>query len=151
GTRVGRPLHHTAIVGRRHREPRGLRRRAGHHRARLRIVRGPTTRATIVLLALFALSLPAVTTRLYASDEIEYYSWLRSFVFDHDVNFTNEYSYFYDTGATKNPDFHRTFLELKNEKGLATNFAPVGTAVLWAPFFAAGHVAAAITGAPRDG
>ena len=44
-------------------------------------------RELLVLLALFALSLPAVTARLYSSDEVEYFSYLRSLWFDHDVSF----------------------------------------------------------------
>ena len=49
-----------------------------------------------VLTLLFLISLPAVTTRLYASDEIEYFAYLRSLYFDRDLSFDNEYRYFYD-------------------------------------------------------
>ena len=105
-----------------------------------------------LLIALaFLLSLPAVTTRIYASDEIQYFSWLRSWAFDRDVDFENEYRYFYDTGAARNPDFHETFLERTNEAGRRINFAPIGTAILWAPFYAVGHVVALATGARADG
>ena len=47
-------------------------------------------------LPVFVVSLPAVTPRIYASDEIQYFSYLRSLWFDHDVSFENEYRYFYD-------------------------------------------------------
>jgi hypothetical protein len=100
---------------------------------------------------LFLLSLPAVTTRLYASDEIEYFAWLRSWAFDRDVDFENEYQYFYDTGVAHDPLFHETFLERVNANGRRENFAPVGTAVLWAPFYLGGHLVALATGAPADG
>lgn len=110
------------------------------------------TRRKLVLLSLaFLLTLPAVTTRLYSSDEIEHFAWLRSIVFDRDVDFENEYRYFVDTGVTRDPGFHETFLEKVNETGRRINYAPVGAAVLWAPFYAAGHAAAFMTGAPPDG
>ena len=54
------------------------------------------TRRLLLLVALFVVSLPAVTSRLYSSDEVEYFSYLRSLWFDHDVSFENEYQYFYD-------------------------------------------------------
>jgi hypothetical protein len=111
-----------------------------------------TAARPILLLSLvFLLSLAAVTTRIYASDEIEYFSWLRSWTFDRDVDFENEYRYFYDTGAARNPSFHETFLEKTNEAGRRINFAPIGTAMLWAPFYAIGHVVALVTGAPVNG
>ncbi len=100
---------------------------------------------------LFVLSLPAVTTRLYASDEIQYFSWLRSWTFDRDVDFENEYRYFHDTGIARNPAFEETFLKRRNEADRPINFAPVGCAFLWAPFYAAGHVVALVTGAPANG
>jgi hypothetical protein len=103
------------------------------------------------LLALFLLSLVGVTTRLGAADEIEYYAWLRSWTFDHDVDFRNEYRHFYDAGPDRLRGFRATFLDLTNEAGRVPNFAPIGTAILWAPFFAAGHAAALLTGQPADG
>src|SRR5262249_13373532 len=48
------------------------------------------------LLALFLLTLPLVTPRVRGADEIEYFSYLRSAVFDHDLEFGNEYQWFYD-------------------------------------------------------
>ncbi len=108
-------------------------------------------RSTWVLSLVFVLSLPAVTTRLYASDEIEYFAWLRSWVFDHDVDFENEYQHFYDAGVVDNALFHETFLERINETGRRLNFTPIGCALLWAPFYAVGHLVARATGAPADG
>jgi hypothetical protein len=104
-----------------------------------------------LLVLLFVLSLPAVTRRIYASDEVQYFSWLRSIAFDHDANFENEYQYFYDSGATHTALFHETFLEKLNDNGRPINFTPIGSALLWSPFYAAGHVVAIVTGAPQDG
>lgn len=110
-----------------------------------------TRREILVCILAFAVTLPAVTVRLYASDEIEYFAWLRSVAFDRDADFQNEYQYFYDTGAARNDLFRETFLERKNEIGRAINFTPIGCAVLWAPAYAIGHVVALVTGAPADG
>src|SRR5688572_20759820 len=94
------------------------------------------------LTLLFLVSLPAVTTRLYASDEIEYFVYLRSVYFDRDLSFDNDYRYFYERGIAQGgqlrPDgpgrrgdlFHVTFLENTTATGLRTNFAPIGSAIL---------------------
>src|SRR3954471_17130697 len=98
-------------------------------------------RELLILLALFALSLPAVTARLYSSDEVEYFSYLRSLWFDHDVSFDNEYRYFYDQRIAQTPDFRQTFLELKTETGRRINYGTLGCAILWAPFYGVADVA----------
>jgi hypothetical protein len=85
---------------------------------------------------LFALSLPAVTPRLYASDEVQYFAYLRSLWFDRDVSFDNEYRYFYDRGVAASPGFHETFLERTTETGRRINFGTLGCALLWSPFYA---------------
>lgn len=110
------------------------------------------TRRDLVGLSLaFLITLPAVTTRLYASDEIEYFAWLRSVAFDRDVDFENEYQHFYDSGVARSALFHETFLERTNEAGRRKNYTPVGSAILWAPFYGVGHLVALATGAPTDG
>ena len=53
----------------------------------------------VFLVLVFIVSLPAVTVRFYASDEIEYFAYLRSMWFDGDLSFDNEYRYFYDRGS----------------------------------------------------
>ena len=89
-----------------------------------------------LLAIVFVLTLPAVTPRLYASDEVQYFSYLRSLWFDHDVSFENEYRYFYDRGTTRNAGFHETFLERTTETSRRINFGTIGCALLWAPFYA---------------
>jgi hypothetical protein len=103
------------------------------------------------LTLLFLLSLPLVTPRLNASDEIQFFAWLRSAAFDQDADFENEYRHFYEHGPVRDALFHETFLERTNENGRRLNFTPVGTAILWAPFYGVGHLVAALSGAPRDG
>lgn len=104
-----------------------------------------------LLIGLFLLSLPAVTTRLYSSDEIQYFSYLRSLWFDRDLSFENEYRYFYERGIARSEGFHETFLERQTETGRRINFATIGCALLWAPFYAVGDGVARVTGAPADG
>jgi hypothetical protein len=103
--------------------------------ASLRIPVHITRRAGLALALLFIVSLPAVTPRLYASDEIEYFSFLRSLWFDHDVSFDNEYRYFYDRGLARTADFRETFLERATPTGRRENFGTLGCAILWAPFY----------------
>ena len=103
------------------------------------------------LLLLFACSLPAVTARLYSSDEVEYFSYLRSLWFDHDVSFENEYQYFYDHNIAQSGDFHQTFLELTTPAGGGSITGRSAARILWAPFYAVGDgVARAARAAGRD-
>ena len=90
-----------------------------------------------LLLLVFLVSLPAVTTRIYASDEVQYFAYLRSLWFDRDVSFENEYQHFYDAGIARSQNFHETFLERTTETGRRINFATIGCGLLWAPFYAA--------------
>jgi hypothetical protein len=95
-----------------------------------------------ILVLLFLASLPAVTPRIYASDEVQYFSYLRSLWFDHDLDFENEYQYFYAHGVSASPEFHETFLERTTEAGRRINFGTIGCALLWAPFYATGDLVA---------
>ena len=109
-----------------------------------------------IFLLLALVSLPAVTSRIYASDEVQYFSFLRSLWFDRDVSFENEYQHFYDSGVARDYNFHETFLERTTETGRRVSFATVGSALLWAPFYAvadAGVLLARAGGSavPRDG
>jgi hypothetical protein len=101
-------------------------------------------RELALLVLLFACSLPAVTARLYSSDEVEYFSYLRSLWFDRDVSFENEYQYFYDHQIAQSADFHRTFLELETPAGRRINYGTMGCAVLWSPFYAVGDIVARV-------
>jgi len=46
-----------------------------------------STRHWLLLVSLFVLSLPAVTPRIYSSDEIQYFAYLQSATFDRDLSF----------------------------------------------------------------
>jgi len=96
----------------------------------------PSGRALLALGLVFALTLPGVTRRLYASDEVQYVSFLRSLWFDRDLSFDNEYRHFYESGVVRDPGFFSTFIEPTTETGLRRNFGTIGSALLWAPFYA---------------
>src|SRR3954466_11536304 len=98
-------------------------------------------RELLLLLALFIASLPAVTARLYSSDEVEYFSYLRLLWFDHDVSFDNEYRYFYDQRILHTANFRKGFLELQTGTGRRINYGTIGCAILWAPFYGVADVA----------
>src|SRR6476469_2781772 len=104
-----------------------------------------------LLVLLFLVLLPAVTTRIYASDEVQYFAYLRSLWFDGDVSFENEYQHFYDKGIAASRGFHETFLERTTDTGRRINFGTIGCALLWAPFYGVGDLVARTTGAPADG
>jgi hypothetical protein len=93
-----------------------------------------------LLLAVFAATLPLVTLKVRGADEIEYFSHLRSMVFDRDLDFANEYRHFYERDPQGLAGFKATFLDKREPvTGRHINFAPVGSAVLWSPFYLAAH------------
>ncbi len=108
-------------------------------------------RELLALAAAFVITLPAVTPRIYASDEIQYFSYLRSLWFDRDVSFENEYQHFYEQDIGRGEGFHATFLELSTDAGRRPSFATIGCALLWAPFYAVGHAVAVAGGYAVDG
>jgi hypothetical protein len=108
-------------------------------------------RDLLLLAAAFVLSLPLVTPRLYASDEVQYFSYLRSLWFDRDVSFENEYRHFYDAGVTRYDGFHETFLERTTDTGRRVSFATMGSAILWSPFYAVAHASTRLRGGEADG
>lgn len=108
------------------------------------------------LAILFLLTLPAVNVRLYASDEVQYFAFLRSLWFDRDVSFDNEYRTLYDQGIGQFVGFRETLLERTTPTGRRINFGTLGPALLWAPLYGladAGVATARAFGSsvPRDG
>jgi hypothetical protein len=97
-------------------------------------------RALVALLALFAVVAPLVTSRIYASDEIQYFAYTHSLFFDGDFDFSNQYLHFYESDRVKFQAIYED-LYLKHEPatGLPINVAPIGTGLLWLPSFAAAH------------
>jgi hypothetical protein len=112
-------------------------------RQRLRAWLAARDRGWLLIVALFLLLLPLSTPRIYATDEVQYFVYLRSLYFDHDLDFHNEYQHFADLGMQNNDP--AVFNALLHDKpadppripatGLYRNVAPIGSALLWAPGF----------------
>ena len=101
-----------------------------------------------------AVTLALVSTKIRGADEIEYFSHLRSAVFDQDLDFTNEYEHFYRANPQGLQAFKETFLDRRETKtNRPINFAPIGSAVVWSPFYLAAHalVTKGFLGGPADG
>lgn len=108
-------------------------------------------RNVVILCLIFLCTLPLLTPRLYGGDEVQYFAFLRSAWKDHDLQFKNEYQWFYDQSPEKLDSFRRAFMMKLNRTGYARNDAPIGCAILWAPFYAAADVYAKTTGRAQDG
>lgn len=95
----------------------------------------------LILVVLFVLLLPLSTPRIYATDEVQYYAYLRSLYFDGDLNFRNEYTYFARIGQSNgDPAIYNALLlehasdpPINPATGLLRNVAPIGSAMLWSP------------------
>ncbi len=101
-----------------------------------------------------ALTLTLVSTKIRGADEIQYFSHLRSWVFDRDLDFTNEYDRFYQANPQGLVGFRETFMDRREPRtNRPINFAPIGSAVVWSPFYLAAHalVRRGILPGPADG
>jgi len=62
-------------------------------------------------------------------------------VFDRDLEFGNEYQHFYDADPEALRGFKETFLERREPRtGRHINFAPLGSGLLWSPFYLLAHL-----------
>jgi hypothetical protein len=112
-------------------------------------------REILILVVIFALSLPLFTPRVHATDQIKYFAYLRSLFFDRDLQFENEYRHFYE----KNPEKYKGFLPFITTitpTGHRLNDATIGCGLLWSPFFALAHLSVRVAnlaggGIPADG
>jgi hypothetical protein len=104
------------------------------------------------LVVLFVLTLPLVTVRVRGADEIEYFSYLRSLAFDRDLDFANEYAHFVEHDPQGLAGFRATFLDRREPAtGRPINFASLGPALLWSPFYLVAHVAVVVARAAGAG
>jgi len=108
------------------------------------------------ILWLFGLvSLVLFTPRIYGADEIKYFAPLRSLYFDGDLHYENEYAYFIE----RDPVAHAGLVPYRDgvtSTGRRLNDGPIGSALLWTPFYIAadGFVVVARwwgSEVPRDG
>ena len=92
-------------------------------------------------MAAWLLTLPLVTPKIRGADEIEYFAYLRSLAFDRDLEFGNEYRHFYERDPQGLAGFAATFLDRREpQTGRHINFAPLGSALLWSPFYLLAHL-----------
>lgn len=101
-------------------------------------------RAELLLAVLLLGGLVLVTPRIAESDAVEYFSYLHSVWIDRDLDFTNEYTYFYLEDPEGRAAFKETFLDRETPTGLKNNFGPIGTALLWTPFYLVTHAGASL-------
>ncbi len=115
-----------------------------------------------VILGVFLFLLPISVPRVALSDEVQYYAYLRSAYFDHDLDFRNEYTHFAEEGrrfgdeAVANALLRTDAANPNPHTGLLRNVAPVGSAILWAPGFILADLGVAVANTlgatiPRDG
>lgn len=82
-------------------------------------------------------------------DGVFYFSWLRSAVYDHDINFKNELKYF-----SRNDYYSQKFTEenIVTQTEKTPNPYAYGSAVLWLPFYILGYFCTLlIPNVPNDG
>ena len=72
-----------------------------------------------------------IDERIRGTDSVYYYIYVRSLLFDGDLDFSNELEFFYGR-----PDIQGT-----TTTGLPPNVFSVGPALLWSPCFIVAHVA----------
>lgn len=91
-----------------------------------------------VLVITFMLLLPLLDPRIYAVDSVQYYAYLPSLLFDGDLDFTNEYTRL--DAMYPRAGIATGLLNRRDPlSGLPINVAPIGSAILWAPFFLVTH------------
>lgn len=109
-------------------------------RSLARAERGPLTHVSpfliLFLFLTYRLTLRPETYN-FGLDSGFYYSYLPSVIIDHDFDLSNQYrSCGFDRGPLK------SVIREKTQTGHAPNVFPVGSALLWSPFFVAGHLVA---------
>ena len=97
-------------------------------------------RTEIALAVLVFACVPLVTPRIAESDAVQYFSYLPSLLLDGDLDFEDEYTVFYREDPEGRKGFKETFLDLSTATGLKLNFGPIGTALLWSPFYLGTHL-----------
>src|SRR5258708_2468898 len=91
-------------------------------------------RGLLALLVLLLLTAPIISKRIYASDAVKYLAYTQSLFFDKDLNFTNDYLGWYMRNPQKYA-FIGDLLKPEPATGRPINEAPIGTGLLWLPFF----------------
>lgn len=87
---------------------------------------------------------------IHANDPVGYYSWIRSLLFDGDLDFENEYRYLNKHVDTHLVEWANPY-ETRTETGHVPNYFAIGSGLLWAPFLLAVHPFAPYLGGLQDG
>lgn len=90
----------------------------------------------VLLIGAYVLALtvfPRPNGRTLNGDAIQYYAYLRSLVFDRDVDFRNEYAVLYR--PTRPDEQDNVWLTARTSTGRAPNMMSIGPALLWLPIF----------------
>ena len=67
------------------------------------------------------------------------------------MSFENEYRYFYASNIAQSEGYYQTFLERQTGIGRRVNYATIGSAILWSPFYAVADLWTRSTGGTADG
>lgn len=95
---------------------------------------------TLLVLACGSLAVALLVEPEFRADSPSYFVYLRSFVFDHDLDFANEWEHWGYPPQERTPT------------GLRRNYHTVGPAIVWSPFFLLAHCVASLVGSwPADG
>jgi hypothetical protein len=87
-------------------------------------------------------------------DGIDYWVYLPSVYFDHDIDFENQYKHYFEpiSNNLKNSDLSPVVMKTGiTEIGKVDNVHPPGNAIIWAPAFITADCVAAIFSLPRQG
>ena len=96
----------------------------------------------------------AVSGHAIYGDGIDYWAYLPSVYFDHDIDFTNQYKHYFEP-INNNLDMPASAPAVMKtavtDIGKTDNVHPPGTAIVWAPAYVAADLAAIIFSLPRQG
>lgn len=99
--------------------------------------RGPRwlERGVVLLAVLFLPLLLISNPRISATDEAQYYVYLTSIRFDGDLDFANDYARLAKLNPKAGIDNLLSESRIREKTRLYGNIAPIGSALLWTPFF----------------
>jgi hypothetical protein len=99
----------------------------------------------LALIILFVVMVPVfLTPWVHGNDGAGYYSYVHSIFIDHDLDFENEREHFNQTQSV-------TSINIDPKTGNHYNHYPLGTALLWSPYYVFGHLIAYLGDFPMDG
>lgn len=102
----------------------------------------PSSLLTRWLIALLLIATAFVTRpSIHGNDGVQNYAYLRSLLFDHDLDFTNEYAYYFSRASRW---FDEKQIPRDEHTGRPINLYGIGSAILWAPWVICFHAAGSL-------